>query len=511
MQSGGRRMKSIARAYVEAGLSVVKASKQSKIPVDSWKEFQKRRPTLEEIDNFFRHVYANTALFIICGKISGNLEVLDFDLQGEKFEPWRELVEDRAPGLVERLLVQKTQRDGKHVAYRCPGTTIPGNNHLALRLIDGKPKALIETRGEGGGILAKPTLCYETLQGDFCDLPVITPEERQILWEAALSLNEFIDPKKVEGMGRRIPKMARKPGHDFNERGEVAPILAKHGWQPVGERGPYHYWRRPGKARGTSASLIEERIFFNFSANAHPFEMGAAYSPFAVFAFLEHNGDYEAAAKALRKEGYGEEPEKEEKITQTEILIKLASNGEFFHDCHKSGFVSLPDGDIRATYPIRSTDFRLWLRRAYFQQTGKAPNAQALNDALGVIGAQALFDGPTLPVFVRVGEHGGKIYLDLGEPTWRAVEVDPQVWRVMTNPPVKFVRRPGMLPLPVPTDGGTIDELRRFLNLPPGESGERFWMLLVSWLTAALRPAGPYAVLALHGPQGSAKSTAVEY
>ena len=55
-------MKSIARAYVEAGLSVVKASKQSKIPVDSWKEFQKRRPTLEEIDNFFRQVYANTAL-----------------------------------------------------------------------------------------------------------------------------------------------------------------------------------------------------------------------------------------------------------------------------------------------------------------------------------------------------------------------------------------------------------------------------------------------------------------
>jgi len=508
MQSGGRRMKSIARAYVEAGLSVVKASKQSKIPVDSWKEFQKRRPTLVEIDNFFRQVYANTALFIICGKVSGDLEVLDFDLQGEKFEPWRELVEAKAPGLVERLLVQKTQGDGKHVAYRCPSATIPGNDHLALRLIDGKPKALIETRGEGGGILADPTLGYETLQGDFCDLPVITPKERQILWEAALSQNEFIDPKKIEGMGRRIPKGARRPGDDFNERGEVAPIIKKHGWQPVGERGPYQYWRRPGKDRGTSASLIEEKIFYNFSANAHPFDMGTAYSPFAVFAFLEHDGDYEAAAKALRKEGYGEEPEKKEKPTQAEIIIKLASHGEFFHDCHKLGFVTLPDGNIQATYPIRSTDFRLWLRRAYFQQTGKAPSAQALNDALGVIEAQALFDGPPLPVFVRVGEHGGKVYLDLGGPSWCAVEVDAQGWRVAANPPVKFVRRPGMLPLPLPHPEGTVDEMRSFLNLPAGSAGDKTWELIVSWLVVAFRPTGPYPILAIHGPQGSAKSTA---
>jgi len=501
-------MKSIAMAYVKAGLSVVRASKQTKAPLDNWKEFQNRRPTLEEIDDSFRQVYANTGLFIICGKVSGNLEVLDFDLQGEKFDPWRDLVEAKAPGLVERLLVQKTQSNGKHIGYRCPGATIPGNSQLALRLIEDKPKALIETRGEGGGILADPTLGYETLQGDFCHLPVITPEERQILWEVALSLNEFIDPKKIEGMGNSIPKGARRPGDDFNDRGEVAPILEKHGWQLVGEHGPYQHWRRPGKDKGTSASLIEEKIFYNFSANAHPFDMGKAYSPFAVFALLEHDGDYEAAAKALRKEGFGEEPEKDKKPTQAEILIKLASDGEFFHDSHKAGYVSLPEDDVTVTLPIRSTDFRLWLRRAYFQQTGKAPSAQALNDALGVIEAQALFDGPTLPVFVRVGEHGGRVYLDLGDPTWRAVEVDPNGWRLVAKPPVKFVRKPGMLPLPLPHPGGTIDELRPFLNLPPGSRGEKIWRLIVSWLVEALRPTGPYPILAIHGPQGSAKSTA---
>jgi hypothetical protein len=338
-------------------------------------------------------------------------------------------------------------------------------------------------------------------------LPVITPEERQILWEVALSLNEFIDPKKIEGMGNRIPKGARRPGDDFNERGEVALILEKHGWNLVGEHGPYQHWRRSGKGKGTSASLIEEKIFYNFSANAHPFDMGKAYSPFAVFALLEHDGDYEAAAKALRKEGYGEEPEKGKKATQAEILIKLASNGEFFQDSHKAGYVSLPQDDVTVTLPIRSTDFRLWLRRAYFQQTGKAPSAQALNDALGVLEAQALFDGPTMPVFVRVGEHSGKVYLDLGDSTWQAVEVDTQGWRLVANPPVKFVRKPGMLPLPVPRLGGTIEDLRPFLNLPLGEAGEKAWKLIISWLVEAFRPTGPYPILDINGPQGSAKST----
>jgi hypothetical protein len=57
--------------------------------------------------------------------------------------------------------------------------------------------------------------------------------------------------------------------------------------------------------------------------------------------------------------------------------------------------------------------------------------------------------------------------------------------------------------LPAPVRGGSLDELRPFVNL----AGDDDWRLLAAWLVAALRPRGPYPLLCLHGEQGSSKST----
>ena len=227
------------------------------------------------------------------------------------------------------------------------------------------------------------------------------------------------------------------------------------------------------------------------------------------FDVLELLSRLKAEAKTVPVSGSETKTKKKGKQpSQAEILIALASNGEFFHDHHRAGFITIFDGEVRPTFSVRSSEFRLWLRRAFFRRTGRAPNAQAINDALGVIEAHALFDGPTLPVFVRVAGHDGRVYLDLGDSSWRAVEVDAKGWRVTAAPPVKFVRKPGMLPMPPPLPGGSIENMRPFLNLPPGDAGEKIWRVIVSWLVMAFRPTGPYPVLSIHGPQGSAKSTA---
>ncbi len=60
-----------------------------------------------------------------------------------------------------------------------------------------------------------------------------------------------------------------------------------------------------------------------------------------------------------------------------------------------------------------------------------------------------------------------------------------------------------MLPLPVPESGGDIQGIFRFLNIKnPADQ-----KLALAWLLAAYRPTGPFPILALHGSQGSAKTT----
>jgi hypothetical protein len=120
-----------------------------------------------------------------------------------------------------------------------------------------------------------------------------------------------------------------------------------------------------------------------------------------------------------------------------------------------------------------------------------------------VLEGKAVFEGDAFPVYTRLAEHNGAIYLDLGNAIWQAVEITPHGWQVIGTPPVKFRRAAGMLPLPEPVRGGTLAALRPFVNV----GSEADWRLLVTWLVATLRPTGPYPVLVVHGEQGSAKST----
>src|SRR6185369_12010322 len=119
----------------------------------------------------------------------------------------------------------------------------------------------------------------------------------------------------------------------------------------------------------------------------------------------------------------------------------------------------------RETWPIRSKRFRTWLRRCYYQATGTAAGAAVIGSTLDLLEARAQFDGPERDIAIRVAEHVGRIYLDLADEHWRAIVIGVDGWRLLGCPPVRFRRSPGMLPLPAPERGGSIETLRPFLNL----------------------------------------------
>jgi uracil-DNA glycosylase family 4 len=187
------------------------------------------------------------------------------------------------------------------------------------------------------------------------------------------------------------------------------------------------------------------------------------------------------------------------------ILIELTADAELFHTPDGDGYATIPLDNHRLTMPIRSGDFRHWLVCQFYQKQGEPPGAKELKGAVDVLEARAQFDGPEHPVFLRVAPFNEKTsYLDLANShQGEAVEITATGWQVVTNPPVRFRRTRGMLALPTPVHGGSIDELRLFANV----SDDSDWSLLVAWLVATLRPNGPYPILILQGEQGSAKST----
>jgi hypothetical protein len=181
----------------------------------------------------------------------------------------------------------------------------------------------------------------------------------------------------------------------------------------------------------------------------------------------------------------------------------LAKSARLFHAKDETAFADLEINGHRETWPVKSKSFRRWLTRTYFERTAGAPNSEALQTAIGLVEAKAQFDSSQSNVSLRVASFKGRLYVDLCDDTWRAIEIDSTGWRVVDCPPVRFRRASGMLPLPAPEPCGSIQELRPFLNVKE----ESDFVLMVAWLLAGFRDRGPYPALVTAGEQGSAKST----
>jgi len=184
------------------------------------------------------------------------------------------------------------------------------------------------------------------------------------------------------------------------------------------------------------------------------------------------------------------------------MLIEIGLCEDLFHTPAGTAFAYIVVNGHRETWPIRSKRFRGWLRRLHHEATGAAASAAEIRSALDLLETRAQFDGPERAVHVRIAECAGRMYLDLADEHWRAVEIGPDGWRLTERPPVRFRRPAGILPLPEPEPGGSIETLDSFLNLPRWSD----FVLVVAWLLAALRSRGPYPVLAISGEQGSAKT-----
>lgn len=155
---GVRGMNSLlpyALEYKKQGLSVMPLI--GKRPVEKWEPYQTKQPTIKQIRLWWAmHKQANVGL--ITGSIS-NLIVIDFDWDANRIYPQSLRLINRHVG--SQFLVSKTG-NGYHAIIRTKDAQEIRNIKVARKKIDGKIYGLIETRGDGGYIVAPPSIHPDT-------------------------------------------------------------------------------------------------------------------------------------------------------------------------------------------------------------------------------------------------------------------------------------------------------------------------------------------------------------
>lgn len=157
-------------------------------------------------------------------------------------------------------------------------------------------------------------------------------------------------------------------------------------------------------------------------------------------------------------------------------------------------------------FPIKSEPFEQWLRYKYYNQYQKAPYKQAVQNVIDLASSKAKFDTDsyTEDVNIRVAKVEGAIIIDRASTYGtNKIEITPGGWQNGATQSVKFWRPKGMNELPKPESGGTINTLRKYLNIRSNSD----FRLLIAWLLTAYNPEIQCPILVLQGEQGSAKST----
>ena len=298
------------------------------------------------------------AVGMVCGKPSGNVEVIDIDekysLDGKLFENYKRLIHEIDSSLLSKLVVQKTKNGGYHFIFRC--SVIGGNSKLANRQttdeekadtykkvyegellkgkddtgakevaqkskINDKVRVLIETRGIGGQIVCYPSVGYSLIHGDFYSINEITPEERDVLMGIARQFNEVMDLVIVPSKSDIKKVKGLSAFDDYNNRGDVVALLQNNGWKTVKTQGAKTIFLRPGQVSSqTSGNYDNNKKWFSVFTTSSEFEPEKAYLPYAVFAVLECNKDFSAASKKLYEMGYGDRDEVKKEAPSTRII-----------------------------------------------------------------------------------------------------------------------------------------------------------------------------------------------
>lgn len=341
----------IAATWWQARCSVIPIKTDgTKAPHVAWQAYQRDFPNAGQVRTWFEQQYPGSGVAVICGSISGNLEMLELEGRAYTQESLAQIraqceaagIHDLWDRLTREGYSERTPSGGVHLLYRVIDNPVPGNTKIASRyatedeytdrereIRESRPgwravRVLAETRGEGGYVIVAPTsgACHPTGQpwvtmtgspATILQLTWVDRDQLHACVRAALNeiRNEVAIPEAPRPPRPAAPDGVLSPGDDFDLRASwTDDWFTRQGWRIHHRTGNEIFWTRPGKdhedghsaTTGYSADGIDRLYIWSTSTDL-PAEQ--PLRKFFVYAHYEFGGDMGRCAKVLREQGYG--------------------------------------------------------------------------------------------------------------------------------------------------------------------------------------------------------------
>jgi len=256
--------------------------------------------TPDEIDRMNAALYGCRAGF-------NDIECIDVDLKvlpslPDRQKWWDEYISflsDNISDFFEKVVIAKTMKDGYHIIYKC--TAQSGNTKIAK--LKGMREAIIESRGKGGQFIL-----YDNFYGEneYHDIKYITEEERDIIWSISKTYNyiEEINLDKPTKKEYHVNENEISPWDDYNKQTAALDIVSDE-FTIVRNTSEKYIIRRHGASSPHSGYIYKDSgcMYLFSTGTIYPHEK--LLSPFAIYAYKNHYGNFKDAANDLYQKGFG--------------------------------------------------------------------------------------------------------------------------------------------------------------------------------------------------------------
>jgi hypothetical protein len=283
-------------------------------PDGKWERFQHERLTRDEV---IACMQGRDGFGLVTGAISGNLECTEMEGRAVDDGTYTRFKEALCAAGLQELYdricagyMERSPSGGLHWLYRVEGEPVPSGVKLARRPSADGVHTLIETRAEGNFIVVASSggRCHETGQpwvlelGGFASIATVTAQERADFHRVAAMFDEMPPPPPWHEPTSRLlaTNTGDRPGDQYNASTTWDDVLGRAGWTRVYDKGEETAWRRPGKETGISATTNHRgtdtlKVF----STSTVLPTDGTLTRFGAFAYLEHGGDFIAAARAV--------------------------------------------------------------------------------------------------------------------------------------------------------------------------------------------------------------------